>query len=110
MAKFNPFITSGYKGAEYFCNRNPETSQILDSLINGRSITLTSIRRMGKTGLIHHILKRLPGGYTGIYLDILSTENLHDFLNVFTSAVLNKIPEKSSPGKKILDFINRSVL
>jgi AAA+ ATPase superfamily predicted ATPase len=60
---------------------------------------------MGKTGLIRHVLSRLPKGYTGIYIDILSTENLNEFLNVLTSAVFNKIPDKSSPGKKILDFI-----
>jgi len=105
MAKFNPFITSGYIGIEYFCNRENETTGILGSLMNGRSITLTSVRRMGKTGLIRHVFTQLPKGYAGIYIDILSTENLNDFLNVFSSAVFNAIPEKSSPGKKILDFI-----
>jgi AAA+ ATPase superfamily predicted ATPase len=78
---------------------------LLDSISNGRSTTLTSIRRIGKTGLIKHVLENLPPDQTGIYVDILPTENLHEFLNVLASSVFNTIPEKSSPGKKILDFI-----
>jgi AAA+ ATPase superfamily predicted ATPase len=101
----NPFITTGYQGAEYFCDRISETKEVLGNLANDRSTTLTSIRRIGKTGLIRHLLAQLPSDHTGIYIDILPTEDLHDFLNVLGSAVFTTIPEKSRPGKKILDFI-----
>jgi len=101
----NPFITTGYQGSEYFCDREFETNTLINNLINGRSTTLVAIRRMGKTGLIRHVLAQLPDGYTGIYLDILPTENLKEFLNALTTAVFASIPEQSKPGKKILEFI-----
>lgn len=101
----NPFITTGYLGPEYFCDREEETKTLLDNLSNGRSTTLTSVRRIGKTGLIRHVLANLPEDQIGIYLDILPTENLNEFLNAFVSAIFNTIPEKSAPGRKILDFI-----
>ncbi|MCK9400241.1 MAG: ATP-binding protein [Bacteroidales bacterium] len=101
----NPFITTGYHGRNYFCDREDEAQTLLDNISNGRSTTLTSIRRIGKTGLIKHVLANLPPDQTGIYIDILPTENLNEFLNVLASSVFNTIPEKSTPGKKILDFI-----
>lgn len=105
MQNSNPFITTGYLGAAYFCDRETETTTVLNSLLNGRSVTLTSIRRMGKTGLIKHVLTRLPESYKGIYIDILMTETLNEFLSVLITAVFNEIPEKTNPGKMILDFI-----
>lgn len=101
----NPFITSGYQGVEYFCDRETETKQMLSHLTNGRSVTLVSVRRIGKTGLIKHTLRQLPSGYKGIYLDILPTETLSNFLNVLITAVLNSIPEKQTAGEKIMNFI-----
>jgi len=101
----NPFITTGYEGKVYFCDREEETRLLLENLVNGRSTTLVSIRRMGKTGLIRHLLANLPDDYAGIYVDILPSEDMGEFLNILASAVFNSIPEKSTPGKKILDFI-----
>jgi uncharacterized protein len=101
----NPFVIAGYQGNEYFCDRESETQKLLENLVNGRSTTLTSIRRMGKTGLIRHCLANLPEDFTGIYVDILPTENMHDLLNALVSAIMNTIPERSSPGKKVIEFI-----
>jgi hypothetical protein len=64
-----------------------------------------AIRRIGKTGLIRHAIAKLPRNYTGVYVDILPTENLDDFLNVLTSAIINAVPQRSGPGKLILNFI-----
>ena len=47
----NPFVTYGYKGLEYFCDREQETKSIITALHNERNITLVAPRRMGKTGL-----------------------------------------------------------
>jgi len=105
MEQHNPFITTGYLGEEYFCNRVEESGTILSGLTNGRSITITSLRRLGKTGLIKHVLSKLPEDYEGIYLDILPTENMNDFLNTFISAVMIAIPEKSSAGEKLFEII-----
>jgi AAA+ ATPase superfamily predicted ATPase len=101
----NPFITVGYAGPEWFCNRKEETESLLRSIESGLSITLTSIRRIGKTGLIKHVLTQLPKNLVGIYFDIQPAENLNDFLNVLATSLINAVPEKSKPGKVIWDFI-----
>lgn len=51
------------------------------------------------------MLAQLPAGHTGIYLDILPTESLKEFLNALVTAVFSTIPEQSKPGKLMLDFI-----
>jgi len=101
----NPFPTTTYIGPDYFCNRREETRKLLTNLTNGQSVTLTSIRRIGKTGLIQHVLSQLPSSYYGIYADILNTENVNEFYNSLATAVLQAIPETSSPGKKLWSFL-----
>lgn len=101
----NPFPTVGYYGQEYFCDRQNEASQLIRNIENGNSTTIISIRRIGKTGLIHHVLGQLPKGWKGIYIDILSTENINEFLNNLATSIIQGIPQKSSLGKKFWDFI-----
>lgn len=85
----NPFLTSGYYSPDYFCNRKQETNQLINNLQNGQNVTLTSIRRIGKTGLIKHLFFQLPKYWKGIYVDILPTENLSQLLGSLTTAILN---------------------
>jgi AAA+ ATPase superfamily predicted ATPase len=66
---------------------------------------LISIRRIGKTGLIQHVLEQLPKEVKSLYIDILDTENLSQFLNKLTSSLLQMASEKSSFGKLIWAFI-----
>jgi len=101
----NPFITLGYAGPEFFCDRKEETESILRSIVNKTPVTLTSIRRIGKTGLIQHVLSKLPRNYVGIYLDIQSAETLNDFMNILATSMIHSVPEKSQPGKVIWRFI-----
>ena len=101
----NPFPTTAYIGPDYFCNRSSETTRLLRDLTNGQSVTLTSIRRIGKTGLIRHVLSQLPKSCKGIYVDILGTENLNSFFNVLATAAINSVPETSAPGKKLWQLI-----
>jgi len=78
----NPFAVTTYIGAEYFCDRNDETKNIIQNLKNGNSVTLIAIRRIGKTGLIHHVLHKLPRLVKPVYVDILDTENMNQFLRL----------------------------
>ena len=39
----NPFVVYGYKGAEYFCDRQKETEKMISTLHNERNITLVGI-------------------------------------------------------------------
>lgn len=54
MTKINPFITSGYISAKYFCDRITETTTLTRYITNGNNVALISPRRLGKTGLIEH--------------------------------------------------------
>lgn len=90
-ASANPFLTYGYAGPEYFCDRKQETADLLSALRNGRNVTLTAPRRMGKTGLIKNAFHRIgleDDGVACIYLDIFPTRNLHDFIQMFGKAVI----------------------
>ena len=55
----NPFLVYGYDGPQYFCDRETETQDLLEALLNGRNVSLISPRRMGKTGLIHNLFYHL---------------------------------------------------
>ncbi len=90
----NPFLTRGYAGPDYFCDRETETRKILAAFDNDRDITLIAPRRFGKTGLIHHALSQLSDEYIGIYIDIFSTRNLSEFSAAFASAVIGALDTK----------------
>lgn len=104
---YNPFLVSGYESPEYFCDRKNETEDILETLRNGRNITLTSPRRLGKTGLIKHVfhlIKRQDPRASVIYIDLYSTESLYDFTQAFASAVLGQL--NSNPVKAMKVIVN----
>lgn len=109
MKPNNPFLISGYYGPEFFCDREQETRTILDALHNGRNVTLTAPRRMGKTGLIRHVfyrLKELQPDIVTFYLDIYSTQSLGDFVRWFAGTVLGQL---DSAPQKALSRISRFV-
>ncbi len=41
----NPFVTKGYAGPEYFCDRVKETQQLVELTTNGNNMALISPRR-----------------------------------------------------------------
>ena len=104
---YNPFLVSGYESPEYFCDRKNETEDILETLRNGRNITLTSPRRLGKTGLIKHVyllIKQQDPRASVIYIDLYSTESLYDLTQAFASAVLGQLD--SNPVKAMKVIVN----
>ena len=107
--EFNPFITSLYEGPEHFCDRKSETQQLIDYVENGTNVTLFSIRRLGKTGLIQHVFNQLTEEKDTIciYIDILPTQNLEDFTNQLATAIYNIFPPNKRLGKKLLAFIQQ---
>jgi AAA+ ATPase superfamily predicted ATPase len=102
--KQNPFIISGYISPEYFCDREEETSRMLNAINNGRHLTLCSPRRMGKTGLIRHLFYHAgkKKEFIPVYLDIMATTCLREFTEVFGKAVLSTIGKNEAIMKKIL--------
>jgi AAA+ ATPase superfamily predicted ATPase len=107
----NPFLDKGYEGPEYFCDREEETERMISDMGNGRNLVLISPRRMGKTGLIHHVFHKIkeqnPDAVT-IYFDIFPTQNMAEFVALFASSVLGQLD--SAPQKlvsQITKFIHR---
>lgn len=104
MKTKNPFIVVGYEGPSYFCDRARETRKIVGAIENGRNVTLIAPRRYGKTGLIHHVMGRLPSTCSCAYLDIFATQNLADFTRAFATAVLGAF---DAPVEKTLATVAR---
>jgi hypothetical protein len=92
----NPFVLSGYYSPKYFCDREKETDRILNAVQNGRNITLLSLRRMGKTGLIEHIFyaKHTNFDCDCFYVDIFPTSNLNEFVKFLSKAIIGKLDSK----------------
>ncbi|MEO8148418.1 MAG: ATP-binding protein [Bacteroidia bacterium] len=104
---FNPFLITGYQTPDLFCDREKETSQLISNALNGTNTTLLSIRRMGKTGLLHHVNHQLQQKKKGIgiYVDIFDTESLRDFTNRLASAMLLALPKRHPFWKNAMAFL-----
>lgn len=104
----NPFIINNYESKDLFCDREEELQLILRNCLNRANMTLISQRRFGKTGLIFRLFDEIKEAYHSIYVvyvDILASDNMDGFINLFAEAVLSAIPEKSSLGKRLLNYI-----
>lgn len=105
--KENPFIVSGYLHPKYFCDRDKETARVISAVKNQRNLTLFSLRRMGKTGLIKHAFYQIENDKSiiPVYLDIMPTANLAEFTSTFAKAVFSALAKKESTIKKLLTGI-----
>ncbi|OFX18676.1 MAG: hypothetical protein A2033_02640 [Bacteroidetes bacterium GWA2_31_9] len=109
MKDLNPFPVADYVSLDCFCNRENESERIISAIENGRNITLLSIRRLGKTGLIKHIFYKLNKNtkYRLLYIDILPTNNLNDFIKALSDAIIKDEQKKSGNYlKKIAKLIS----
>ena len=109
MKPSNPFIITGYASPKYFCDREVETKKIIEAIKNNRNLTLYSLRRIGKTGLIQHVFYKLNKEYELFYLDIHSTSNLAEFVNVFGDSLIGKLDSTSSKFMKKIGEIFSSL-
>jgi hypothetical protein len=91
MIPKNPFLLKGYLDKGHFCDREKETAALISAINNSRNVTLISLRRMGKTGLIQHVFAQLKKNYDCVYVDILPTASLSEFTETFGKAVLNQL-------------------
>ena len=92
----NPFVTNGYAGAEYFCDRAQETDVLRELLLNENNIALISPRRIGKTDLIWHVFDdpKIQKDYHCFVVDIYATKNLSDFVNMLGKALVDELRPK----------------
>lgn len=100
--KKNPFLTSGYAGAEYFCDREHETKRLIQLLTNGNNVVLQSPRRIGKTGLLHHCFNQaeIKENYHTFIIDIYATKNLQDLIFEMGRSIVNALKSK---GQKAIE-------
>ena len=91
MTKINPFITSGYISAKYFCDRITETTTLTRYITNGNNVALISPRRLGKTGLIEHCFhqQQIREVYHTFLIDIYATKNFQEFVFELGKGILN---------------------
>ena len=107
----NPFTLKDYAGPAYFCDRTNETERLINAVENQRNLTLSSIRKMGKTGLIHHVFNQLgkTKKYDTIYFDIYYTSSLSGFINKFGSSLLTEEKSFSEKMKRMINSFIRSI-
>lgn len=104
----NPFVTNGYAGSEYFCDRVEETETIRELLLNENNIALISPRRLGKTDLIYHVFddKTIRKTHHCFVVDVYATKNLSDFVNLLGKAVMEELrPKGKAAWSRFLNII-----
>lgn len=102
----NPFIITGeYISKDYFCDRDFETGVITSNILNGRNTVLISPRRMGKTGLISHVLNQdeIKNNYRSFTIDLYSTSSLAEMVMMLSKEIIQK--NKSKGEKTLTSFI-----
>ena len=108
----NPFVTKGYAGPDYFCDRVKETEDLVKLLTNENNMALISPRRIGKTDLIHHCFAQpsIQKHYYTFIIDIYATNSLADFVEVFGRVIFDTLkpftkyaaPELGAKGAFVL--------
>lgn len=105
----NPFVTSGYTSADYFCDRKAESTRVIQEITNGNNLAIISTRRMGKTGLIQHCFNapELKEDYYTFFVDIYATKSLRDFIFSLSRVILDGLKPF---GKKAMDGFLKCVM
>ncbi len=101
----NPFVISGYVSPAFFCDREKETERITKAVSSRRNLTLISLRRMGKTGLLKHVKHQLESKnktWSVIYADLLPTMNGNDLLTAISNALIRTGKNEKNFLEKIL--------
>lgn len=107
----NPFLTAGYAGPEYFCDRKQEAEALIRNLDNDRNTTLISPRRYGKTGLIRQVLHLLAkrSGVKTVYVDLYPTRSLSDFARTLAVAVAESVESKAEKAFRTVSAFARGL-
>jgi len=103
----NPFITNGYFGKEYFCDRESELKILQKIHNNDSNYLLISRRKLGKTALIERFFDeiRTQEEVICIFIDLFATQNIHDFVLQFTSGVYAVLKPHKPLLKQFITFL-----
>ena len=107
----NPFIVSGKIPTALFCDRKNETDSLLKFLQNEENVVLMSQRRMGKTKLVEHCsdMNMLEKQFILIYIDILHTSSLREFIQLFGGIVFDSVARRSAKMMKLFTATLKSL-
>lgn len=94
----NPFVVSKSIPEALFCDRKEETASLIKQIENGRNVVLVSPRRMGKTGLIHHLFQQqeITDRFHTFFIDIYAASTLQEMCYIFGKAVLERLKSKKT--------------
>ena len=89
----NPFVIGKYVSPDYFCDREEETAFLMKQIHNGRNTALIAPRRLGKTGLIHHLFAQdeIKEQYYSFFVDIYATSSLSEFTYLFGNTIYKQL-------------------
>lgn len=89
----NPFFVGVYAGAEYFCDRQAETATLRRHIYNNRNVALIAPRRLGKTGLLHHLLqsKDIQEEYFTFFVDLYATRSLAEMVQAMALCIFRQL-------------------
>lgn len=89
----NPFVVGKYVSPDYFCDREEETAFLMKQIHNGRNTALIAPRRLGKTGLIHHLFAQdeIKEQYYSFFVDIYATSSLSEFTYLFGNTIYKQL-------------------
>lgn len=104
----NPFVVGRYIGNEYFCGREEETEKLRKHVTNGLNVVLISERRMGKTGLITHLLEQpdICERYHTFFVDIYATSSLAEMVYCLSKSIVDYLrPRQKTWTKRFFDTV-----
>lgn len=92
----NPFVTKGYAGPAFFCDREQETDDIVRFMTSGNNLALVSPRRIGKTDLLQHCFNQpiIRENCHTFVIDIYNTCSMRDFVNVLGMTIISELRPK----------------
>lgn len=107
----NPFIIAGKIPPSCFCDRKEERESIIRGVNNGNNIVMVASRRIGKTGLINFCFEdeRIKNRFTTIFIDILHTTSLQEFVYEFGRRVFDSLSTKGGKMIKLLIATLKSI-
>ncbi|MBW1908977.1 MAG: ATP-binding protein, partial [Deltaproteobacteria bacterium] len=97
----NPFSYSDYVYGAAFCDRANEQKDLIYYAQNSQNVLVYSHRRMGKTSLVHQVIRRLKKAkpkVRSIYIDLYGTLDENDFID----AILTGLTQIESKLERIL--------
>ena len=89
----NPFVIGKYVSPDYFCDRAEETRMLKHHVSNGRNVVIMSERRLGKTGLIEHLMEQpdICKEYYCFFIDIFAMHNLREMVCELANEIYSRL-------------------